>query len=389
MCSSVMSVSGGFGPWSVGRRRVGWNRCGHRDRRARGQRPRQVVLAHQRVVLVRTLPTVGRRQHLRPYPTEQQPDLQRCLQMRQQRRRVRAVPATAVRRRRTGRSRIRHQRLVPQQVLVQVGADCRRSPYGSPPYAASSAPAARCARRCCCPPPAPRGHRRARPTAPPTTTNARTATTSDRTTRIPCNSFTSLAKIRMSVHSPVSCSKTPRRRIAPRRLPVPNRRPGAHPNAPHHLHRVRARKTTPASLRPIGRPPKPYSLSQDVGESKTEQPNAQNRHFVDGRSEAGGFGAHRRDRVSSGCRRSARLPARRQDPRWRRAQRGAGPQAVNRPSPPPAGPSGRRHRVLHRPRTSPVPHLLLLHVVPGGVEAWERAGAPVFPLSTIATPEPL
>ena len=29
----------------------------------------------------------------------------------------------------------------------------------------------------------------------------------------------------MSAHSPVSCSKTPRRRIAPRRLPVPNHRP--------------------------------------------------------------------------------------------------------------------------------------------------------------------
>ena len=33
----------------------------------------------------------------------------------------------------------------------------------------------------------------------------------------------------------------------------------------------------------------PIHLSRDVGESKTEQPNAQNLHFVDGRSEAGGF----------------------------------------------------------------------------------------------------
>ena len=69
---------------------------------------------------MRPLCAVRRRQHLRPYPTEQQPDLQRRLQMRQQRRRIRTVPATPVRRRRSRRRRIRHQRLVPQQVLVQV-----------------------------------------------------------------------------------------------------------------------------------------------------------------------------------------------------------------------------------------------------------------------------
>ena len=92
-----------------------------------GQRSRQVVLTHKRVVLVRTLPTVGRRQHLRPYPAEQQPDLQRRLQMRQQSRRVRAVPAPPVRRR-----RIRHQRLVPQpsprsrSAMFSVNYFCRR-----------------------------------------------------------------------------------------------------------------------------------------------------------------------------------------------------------------------------------------------------------------------
>ena len=69
---------------------------------------------------MRTLLAVGRLQHLRPHPPEQQPDLERRLQVRQQRSRVRAVPAPAVRRRRSGRRRIRHQRLVPQQVLVQV-----------------------------------------------------------------------------------------------------------------------------------------------------------------------------------------------------------------------------------------------------------------------------
>ena len=117
MCSSVMAVSGGSGRGGSG---LAGTRRAHRDRRARSQRPRQVVFADQRVVLVGTLRAVGRRQHRRPDPAEQQPDLQRRLQMRQQCRRVRAVPAPPIRRRRPRRRRIRHQRLVPQQVLVQV-----------------------------------------------------------------------------------------------------------------------------------------------------------------------------------------------------------------------------------------------------------------------------
>ena len=104
----------------VDRRRLGGSCRRHRDRRALRQRPRQVVLAHQRVVLVRTLRAVGRRQDLRAHPTEQQPDLERRLQVRQQRRRIGAVPAPTVRRRRSGCRRIRHQRLVPQQFLVEL-----------------------------------------------------------------------------------------------------------------------------------------------------------------------------------------------------------------------------------------------------------------------------
>ena len=92
----------------------------YRDR-LRRRRHAQVVLPHQRLILVRTLLAVRRRQHLGPHPPEQKADLQRLLQMRQQRRRVWAVPTPTVRRRRrTRRRRIRHQRLVAQQVFIQV-----------------------------------------------------------------------------------------------------------------------------------------------------------------------------------------------------------------------------------------------------------------------------
>ena len=71
MCSSAESISPRVQPRKVCRRRVGWHRRAHRDRRPGGQCPRQVVLAQQRVVLVRSLRAVRRRQPRRPYPAEQ------------------------------------------------------------------------------------------------------------------------------------------------------------------------------------------------------------------------------------------------------------------------------------------------------------------------------
>ena len=78
--STVTSVSGGSGRGGVGRRRRGGGRGARRDRRARRQHPRQVVLAHQRVVLVRTAarPSVASSTCAR-HPPEQQPDLERRL----------------------------------------------------------------------------------------------------------------------------------------------------------------------------------------------------------------------------------------------------------------------------------------------------------------------
>ena len=80
----------------------------------------QVMLAQQRRILVRTLALVRRRQHPQPHPAEHDSDVHRILQVRQQRRGVRAVPPLPVVRRRARRRRVRHQGLVPQQVFVQV-----------------------------------------------------------------------------------------------------------------------------------------------------------------------------------------------------------------------------------------------------------------------------
>ena len=95
---------------NVGRRRLDRHRL-HR------RRPAQVVLPKQRLILVRTLLPIRRLQHPRPNTPEQRQDLQWLVQVRQQRRRVRAVPARPGRRR---RRRVRHQRLVPQQGLVEL-----------------------------------------------------------------------------------------------------------------------------------------------------------------------------------------------------------------------------------------------------------------------------
>ncbi len=81
--------------------------------------PSQVVLPHQRPVLVRPLLTVRRLQHPGANPPEDRAQLQRLLEIRQQRRRVRAVPPPTVRRRGPRRRGIRHQRFVAQQVLVE------------------------------------------------------------------------------------------------------------------------------------------------------------------------------------------------------------------------------------------------------------------------------
>ena len=60
--------------WRPGSRRVGRRCRAHGDRRSRGQRPGQIVLAHQRLVLMRTLLTVRRRQYLRSHASEQRQD---------------------------------------------------------------------------------------------------------------------------------------------------------------------------------------------------------------------------------------------------------------------------------------------------------------------------
>ena len=114
----------------VNLRRVGSWRVGSRGTagiaaltvvdRARGQRSRQVVLAHQRVVLVRRAAHRWSPPAPAPVPDGTAADLQRRLEMRQQGRGIRAVPAAPVRGRRPRRRRIRHQGFVPQQVLVQI-----------------------------------------------------------------------------------------------------------------------------------------------------------------------------------------------------------------------------------------------------------------------------
>ena len=86
-----------------------------------------------------------------------------------------------------------------------------------------------------------------------------------------------------------------------------------------------------------------YSLQTSVN----RKPNSRTRrigHFVDSRSEAGGFERAGWDRVSSGlCRPFGEVACAASSPRWRRSRAATSPQ--NRPA-------GRR-RVLHRPRTAP------------------------------------
>ena len=96
------------------------------------------------------------------------------------------------------------------------------------------------------------------------------------------------------------------------------------PDVPVERHGPDRWPTTPARRRHSQSPPtRPLP---DVGESKTEQPNAQNRHFVDSRSEAGRVRARRRDRVSSGLPTFGEVACAASSPRWRRAQWGAGPR---------------------------------------------------------------
>ena len=58
----------------------------------------------------------------------------------------------------------------------------------------------------------------------------------------------------------------------------------------------------------------PHLLSKTLVNRTAEQPNAQNRHFVDSRSEAGGFERAGGTAFRAACRRSVRSPARRRVP---------------------------------------------------------------------------
>ena len=97
----------------------------------------QIVVAQQRLVLVRPLPPPGGLEDARAHPPEQGADLQRLLQVRQQGLGVRAVAPHPVRRRGSRRRRVGHQRLVQQLLLVEIAeaaaADAARRAH--PPHA--------------------------------------------------------------------------------------------------------------------------------------------------------------------------------------------------------------------------------------------------------------
>ena len=115
--------------------------------------------------ICRSSSAVRRLQHPRRNPPEPAAQFQRLLQIRQQRRRVRAVPAPTGRRRSPCRGRIRHLRLVPQQVFVQVPeaaaahAPTSHRPLHRPRQRVVPARVQGSRLRCCCcsPPSAPPG----------------------------------------------------------------------------------------------------------------------------------------------------------------------------------------------------------------------------------------